>query len=294
MSDLNRTQMSAPPTIDPNRTLMGAPPSAVNTSIQATQTIKPIQCPVCRTFNPVGLMFCMECGLIFDRALPEDAFGAPKVLLPVLVDGEGKEYTLRPGEQVIGRQADIVVADERVSRRHARIVLNDTVVTVEDMQSTNGTKLDGTPLVPGNATPWTSGALSLGGLELTLSRPGAAAQTLMPSGGRTAAIPAAPTTRQAVARLVAATGEAYDLYEGENTLGRRAGNTVVIPDSFVSGAHARIDLSPGSASFTDVGSSNGSWIDAQKVEANQAYPLESGTGVRVGETQLTFEWVQTA
>ena len=70
MADMNRTQaMGAPPVADPNRTIMGSP-----LSLNVTATIKPVQCPVCRSSNPPGLKFCMECGLIFEMALPEDAF----------------------------------------------------------------------------------------------------------------------------------------------------------------------------------------------------------------------------
>src|SRR5438270_7168026 len=87
-NDPNRTQLGAPPTAaDPNKTMMGTGPS-----LNATATIKPTQCPVCMTFNPPGVMFCIECGLIFDKALPGDAFGAPAIQLPVLVDPSGREH----------------------------------------------------------------------------------------------------------------------------------------------------------------------------------------------------------
>ena len=97
-TDPNRTQMGTAPRVDPNRTVMGAAP----TKFEATVTIKPVQCDVCKTFNPAGVMFCVDCGLIFDRALPDDAFGAPAVKLPMIVDANGKEQPVRPGESVIG------------------------------------------------------------------------------------------------------------------------------------------------------------------------------------------------
>lgn len=105
-ADPNRTQLGAPPVADPNKTVMGTAPT-----LNATITIKPVQCPVCKTFNPAGMMFCMECGLIFDRALPDDAFGAPAVKLPCLVDQNGKEYPLRPGTNSIGREGDVMIVD---------------------------------------------------------------------------------------------------------------------------------------------------------------------------------------
>src|SRR6187549_1178306 len=96
--DPNRTQLGAPPTMDPNKTMLGNAPT-----LNATITIKPVQCPVCKTFNPAGMMFCVDCGLIFDRALPDDAFGAPVVRLPVLVDAiSGREHPIRPGVNMVG------------------------------------------------------------------------------------------------------------------------------------------------------------------------------------------------
>ena len=95
--------MAPAPSVDPNRTVMGTAPS-----LNATQTIKPVQCPICKTFNPAGMMFCIECGLIFDRALPDDAFGAPVVRLPVLVEASsGREHPVRRGVNIVGREGDV-------------------------------------------------------------------------------------------------------------------------------------------------------------------------------------------
>ena len=138
MDDPNRTQLGAPPVADPNRTLMGTAPS-----LNATITIKPVQCPVCKTFNPTGVMFCVECGLIFDRALPDDAFGAPAIQLPVFVESGGREHPIRPGANVIGREGDVMLVDARVSRRHAQATSENGVIVLEDLGSTNGTQVNG-------------------------------------------------------------------------------------------------------------------------------------------------------
>lgn len=56
----------------------------------------------------------------------------------------GRRFPLR-GEVTIGRSNDNVVAlnDPQVSRRHARIVLEDGRVTIEDVGSLNGTYVNG-------------------------------------------------------------------------------------------------------------------------------------------------------
>lgn len=52
---------------------------------------------------------------------------------------------LQPGETVIGRsaEADIVIESPKVSRLHARIVVEADQVVIEDLGSTNGTSVNG-------------------------------------------------------------------------------------------------------------------------------------------------------
>src|SRR4029077_3956479 len=113
--------------------------------------------------------------LIFDRALDGDAFGAPAIQVPMLVDSGGREHPVRPGINVIGREGDVLLNDARASRRHAQITSLDGALTLEDLGSTNGTKLNGQPLAAGQKLPLTGGeTLSFGGIDLVLSMPGAA------------------------------------------------------------------------------------------------------------------------
>jgi diguanylate cyclase (GGDEF)-like protein len=59
----------------------------------------------------------------------------------------GAVHRLPPGETVIGRSLDVAIriADEGVSRRHARIVLDVGRVFLQDLDSVNGTFLNGEP-----------------------------------------------------------------------------------------------------------------------------------------------------
>jgi len=53
---------------------------------------------------------------------------------------ESRQIGLRQGETVIGREgAHVVLSSSTVSRNHARIVVDDTAATVEDLGSKNGT-----------------------------------------------------------------------------------------------------------------------------------------------------------
>ena len=77
-----------------------------------------------------------------------DAPKAAKAVLVICNGGfEGMEYELAGEETIIGRSptTDITLLDENISREHA-IVLFDAetgACSIEDLQSTNGTKVNG-------------------------------------------------------------------------------------------------------------------------------------------------------
>ena len=58
---------------------------------------------------------------------------------------EDHEVSLRPGENILGRceEARAWIESSRVSRRHARIMIDGPRATLEDLQSKNGTLLGG-------------------------------------------------------------------------------------------------------------------------------------------------------
>lgn len=71
---------------------------------------------------------------------------------------------------VIGRdleRCDVVLSHPTVSRRHARLVLADSTLQVEDLGSTNGTAVDGAEVEAGAPRPLHAGAkLRIGDIEL--------------------------------------------------------------------------------------------------------------------------------
>src|SRR5437868_3829136 len=60
----------------------------------------------------------------------------------------GHKYVLKPGEILIGRssQAAIQIDHESVSRRHARLLLSESGVSLSDLGSTNGTYVNDEPI----------------------------------------------------------------------------------------------------------------------------------------------------
>ena len=67
-----------------------------------------------------------------------------------LVAGE-RQFSLRDGAVIIGRaaDADVRIDSSGVSRHHARITMTASEARVEDLESKNGTFVDGTPVGAG-------------------------------------------------------------------------------------------------------------------------------------------------
>lgn len=260
---------------DPNRTQMGSAPS-----MNVTQTIAPVQCPICKTFNPAGEGFCVECGLIFQSALPDDAFGAPVVRLPCLVDAGGREHFLHPGVNLVGREGDIMIQDGRVSRKHAEVMLEDGKVTVRDLGSSNGTTINAEPLGDAPVDLSDGDEVVFAGNAMTLSVPGAA--------GATQALPKAEEPIVETAAFLIINDERYPLKSGENTIGRHGENDIVLDDPYVSGAHARIRVGD-SVSLTDLGSTNGTFVGGAKLAANEPMTVTPSDEIVIGRTSARIE-----
>lgn len=284
--DPNRTQLGAPPTMDPNKTVMGTAPT-----LNATVTIVPVQCPVCKTFNPAGHMFCVDCGLIFDRSLPEDAFGAPAIQLPQLVEQSGREHPLRPGTNVVGREGDVMLVDGKISRRHAQITSDNGILQVEDLGSTNGTKHNGRKLAPGERATLAGGdTVSFGGIELKLSMPGEKGgnTTQVFSSNKTAAITAAPKVEVPPARLIGE-GKEFPMRKGQNSFGRKADNDIQIADPYVSGRHGLIEIADDGLFVTDVGSTNGTMLNDAKLSPNMRTAITTDDVIRLGSMEFRIQ-----
>ena len=76
----------------------------------------------------------------------ESQAGPTRAIL-VIVGGElaGTEFELGADETLIGRSptTDVTLRDENASREHAIVAHDGGVYTIEDLQSTNGTRVNG-------------------------------------------------------------------------------------------------------------------------------------------------------
>ncbi|MGQ0846753.1 MAG: FHA domain-containing protein FhaB/FipA [Sporichthyaceae bacterium] len=123
--------------------------------------------------------------------------------------------------------------------------------------------------------------------DLFGSRPPAARPAPVP-----AARPAKPikpprnrrgTPSQLVVTAGALAGTSVALQDGvQVTLGRAPDSTIVVDDDYASNKHARIFPSDGQWFVEDLGSTNGTYLDRDKVQGPTPVPL--GTPIRIGKT----------
>lgn len=146
-----------------------------------------IKCPSCTTENMPGSFFCVECGASFlpsrirettaslgtqttsqplapSPAMPAAADPAPPALRVVVLNSGRKLGFTSAQPVVIGRQdsgrnfypdLDLTTdggLDAGVSRRHARILFQAAGCYLEDLDSSNGTFVNGIQLAPRSPT----------------------------------------------------------------------------------------------------------------------------------------------
>jgi S-DNA-T family DNA segregation ATPase FtsK/SpoIIIE len=92
----------------------------------------------------------------------------------------GGVHLLASGEVTLGRAGTVRIADPDLSREHCRISLDTDGAVVEDLDSANGTWVDGTVVVGTARLPY-GGLLRVGSSVVRLSAPSEAAAPVMPT-----------------------------------------------------------------------------------------------------------------
>lgn len=85
-----------------------------------------------------------------------------------------------------------------------------------------------------------------------------------------------------------APGRSYPL-DAPLSLGRADDNAIVIGDPFCSGHHARLDADADGPWIVDLGSTNGTWLDGQRIAAHEPVRLRAGMRLDFGATRLRVE-----
>jgi pSer/pThr/pTyr-binding forkhead associated (FHA) protein len=125
----------------------------------------------------------------------------------------------------------------------------------------------------------------LGGSSTTARR-GKVRQAQAPRQGRPTRPPRAGrgSPRVLVVTAGALKGASLDLAQQQITLGRANDATLVLNDDYASSRHARIFPQDGQWIVEDLGSTNGTYLDRQKVTRPMPVPL--GVPIRIGKTVL--------
>ena len=221
----------------------------------------------------------------------------PQVTLAIVEGREaGREFPVT-GTTVIGRDpgADVVLEDTEVSTKHASFMLSDGGVAVEDLDSTNGTFVNGRR-VTGSHQLQTGDRIQLGTTVVEI-RGIAPAQAPAQPADRPAAQQVVPAAQQAtrarqipglpVLVFVAGQESGTELPVGAQVVvGRDPGvaDVVLDKDTEISRRHA--SFAPAGAGLTvqDLGSTNGTFVNGHRLE--YAVTLSTGDRVEVGETAI--------
>lgn len=178
--------------------------------------------------------------------------------------GEGIDpIILREGILSIGRESDnhVVLDHPTVSRHHARILCARGTCRLEDLESSNGSFVDGERVVSASLTR--GSRIRFGDATLTL---------------------ASPSSETTMAWLEMEE-ERFRLSASEVIIGRSSDAFMRLTDQLASRRHARIDRRGSIFVLTDLNSTNGTFVNDRSVHD---HVLRDGDRIRIGRTQLKF------
>src|SRR6266699_2677976 len=79
------------------------------------------------------------------------------------------------------------------------------------------------------------------------------------------------------------------LGSAEITVGRLSSNQLMVNDPKASSRHATISAAGQGYRITDLGSTNGTFVNEQRLSPNAPFTLNPGERIRVGDTTFTYE-----
>ena len=196
-------------------------------------------------------------------------------------DGPGEFVPWRANLLTIGRTPDnnLALSDTEVSRHHARITRQPEGFVIEDLNSTNGTFVNGERVT--RQLLRHGDEIQIGQTRLIFQAPGVA-----PSPPER--VPRRPLRARAGIRVMSADGPGDFMPWRANllTIGRAPDNNLALPDTEVSRHHARITRQPEGFVIEDLNSTNGTFVNGERVTRQL---LRHGDEIQIGETTLVLE-----
>jgi pSer/pThr/pTyr-binding forkhead associated (FHA) protein len=216
----------------------------------------------------------------------------------------------------VGRseENEILLLDDHISRRHARFMLEDGMVWIQDLRSANGTFVNGERLT-GGCRLFHGDEVSFDNLRFQLVGKG---QDLTPvrqaeNVTEVALIKEAPQTSYETTEFVLAdpakdeplvmpevsetgafllgvsdpvSGYTFRTRIGTTSIGRDDDCDVVIRDPTVSARHAEIVVRPETTTITNLMATNGTRVNGHQIQNAE---LVDGDVVRIGQVNLVFK-----
>jgi pSer/pThr/pTyr-binding forkhead associated (FHA) protein/NADPH-dependent 2,4-dienoyl-CoA reductase/sulfur reductase-like enzyme len=229
----------------------------------------------------------------------------------------GVWFAIKGGSVTVGRDpsCDVTINDLTVSRRHAELRRDGDQWRITDLGSTNGTEVRGEAVPHGSWVTVAAGdEIKLGNISLTLSDRRSAPSSVREAETMEAAGPSVPSEATAMmeqperarepepaepediekpepavvtALLVVSgpsQGREIPLPDLPLVIGREdSPDTTGLGDGYISTRHLEIDRAPdGSIQATDLGSTNGTWLEDEQLRPNTPVKLVRGAKLRLG------------
>jgi pSer/pThr/pTyr-binding forkhead associated (FHA) protein len=213
-------------------------------------------------------------------------------------NGPEQEFKLAKTSVSLGRANtnDITLNDARVSRSHARLECGAQGIALVDLNSSNGTRLNGLRIERATLKPGDTISLGSQQLKYQVEEPSEDvgltkidSQTQLDQTMNHEFLPMV-INETSTPSLVVFTGEKtwrIDLNNLDQALiGRDESCAVYLDSSNVSRRHAEVQQVSGAFVLKDNGSTNGTWLGSQKVEH---HILKDGDVFRIGPAQIVFK-----
>ncbi len=211
---------------------------------------------------------------------------------------EGKEYPLGKARLTVGRGGSCDLSlfrDETLAPQVGALVFQGgSWFWQGEPILINGQMQTGAPLPPGSrlqigATTFRFNDRSKSAARDPLPTPTFPGQTApIAAPAASSPVPVAPTPlvwtfSPAIGNAL--TGFRLGVETGSATVGRAEGNTWQLKDDGTSSRHAKLERTTDGLALTDLASTNGTFINGQKMTANTPVALRGGETIRFGRTQ---------
>ncbi len=200
---------------------------------------------------------------------------------------------LAPGEYTLGRleDNDFMLDDRQISRRHARMLVQESSLVLEDLGSSNKLfvneqQVERVELHPGQSALIKPFALLLEALPDADDKTivlGSDKHDIHDQATMVMTSPAAKPKLRLVVRQGGEAGREYPLNDGVLKLGRGDDCDILLTDASVSRRHAEISVSSDKVLVKDLGSTGGTFVNDNRI---QEQVLADGDTLRTGKAVL--------